>query len=174
MGLASAFGIIQNHKGVITVYSEVGQGSTFNIYLPLSDKTPEIEKVIDKDLVRGSATILFVDDEENIIEVGKEMLEILGYDVITALGGKEALESVYKYGDRLDLVILDMIMPEIDGGKVFERIHAMNPNLPVILSSGYSINGKAAEILDGGCRGFIQKPFSMEELSRKIREGLNP
>jgi len=172
LGLASAYGIIKNHRGLITVYSEYGHGTTFNIYLPISEKDIHQEAVTKLEMVKGSETILLVDDEPMIIEVGKEMLEILGYRVVVSQGGLDALDKVTSMGGEIDLVILDLIMPEMDGGKTFDRIREIQPKIPVMLSSGYAINGQATEIMQRGCNGFIQKPFTISEISQKIRQVL--
>jgi CheY-like chemotaxis protein len=100
------------------------------------------------------------------------MLKNLGYQVIVAASGAEAVEVISQRGDSIDLVILDMIMPEMDGGMTFDRLHAIMPNIAVLLSSGYSINGQAINIMQKGCKGFIQKPFTLSELSQKIRRTL--
>ena len=174
LGLASAYGIIKNHDGIITVYSEIGHGTTFNIYLPFSNlEAAPAEATADKGLITGSETVLLVDDEKMILEVGTPMLEKMGYRVITADGGAQAVDLVEQQGAELDVVILDLIMPDMDGGKVFDRIHALRPQLPVLLSSGYSMNGQADKIIQRGCTGFIQKPFDIYELSRKIRKVLD-
>jgi PAS domain S-box-containing protein len=169
LGLASAYGIIKNHKGIISVYSEVGQGTTFNIYLPTSDQEVFTEEPIEAALIGGSETILLVDDEAIILEVGKAMLEKLGYRVVIADGGEQAIDAVQRKGSAISLIVLDMMMPGMDGGKTFDRIREIAPDIPVLLSSGYSINGKAKEIIERGCNGFIQKPFNLSELSQKIR-----
>ena len=173
LGLASAYGIIKNHNGFIDVYSEKGEGTTFNIYLPASEKQAVKEKKIDEELVSGTETILFVDDEDMIIEVAQGVVESLGYNVLTARGGKEAIEVYKNNQHKIDMVILDMIMPQMDGGEVFDKLKKINPDIKALLSSGYSINGQATEILDRGCNGFIQKPFNMADLSKKIREILD-
>jgi len=173
LGLASAYGIIKNHGGVIEVISDVGHGSTFNIYLPLSEQQPYQEEFVQEKLFKGSETILLVDDEEMIIDVGKSMLERLGYHVIVAESGEQAVEVVRRKVNEIDLVILDMIMPGMDGGKTFECIREIQPALPVILSSGYAINGQAAKIMKKGCNGFIQKPFNISKLSQNVRTILN-
>ena len=172
LGLASAYGIIKNHDGIISVYSEVGHGTTFNIYLPLSDQTAQRGVPMKRGLFEGTGTVLLVDDEEMILKVGRPMLEKLGYQVVTAGGGKQAVDLVAQKGAEFDIVILDLVMPGMDGGRVFDRIHALRPRLPVILSSGYSINGQADDIMQRGCAGFIQKPFDIFALSRKLRKVL--
>jgi two-component system cell cycle sensor histidine kinase/response regulator CckA len=173
LGLASAYGILKNHGGFITCYSEVEVGSTFNIYLPAhAKKGTQTEKVVEEAL-GGNETILLIDDEKMIIEVGRKMMESLGYLVVAAGKGKEALTLYRKRYDHIDLIILDMIMPYMGGKDVFNRIKEINPKAKVLLSSGNSLNGQAQEIMAQGCNGFIQKPFDMVELSRKIREILD-
>ena len=120
----------------------------------------------------GHETILLVDDENMIIDVGKQILEMMGYKVLTAKSGKEATEIYKQNMDKIDMVILDMIMPDIGGSEVYDRLKKINPEIKVLLSSGYSINGLATEILNRGCNGFIQKPFSIKKLSHKLREVL--
>jgi len=169
LGLASAYGIARNHGGMITVYSEPGHGATFNIYLPVTEEDACVDVPGPEDLALGSETILLVDDEEIIAEVGQEMLAKLGYDVLIARGGEQAIAMTMDKDRKIDLVILDMIMPDMDGGRTFDALHELWPDLPVILSSGYAINGQATEIMERGCNGFIQKPFNIFELSQKIR-----
>jgi len=173
LGLASVYGIIKNHGGFINVYSEKGKGTTFNIYLPQSDKEVRQAPPLHDRILKGSESILLVDDEDMIIEVGEAMLRRVGYQVIVAKGGEQAVEVIKERGNEIDLVIVDMIMPGMDGGQTFDRIKELRQNLPVILSSGYSIDGKANEILQRGCDGFIQKPFNLSALSQKIQEILN-
>ncbi|MBW2172273.1 MAG: PAS domain S-box protein [Deltaproteobacteria bacterium] len=171
LGLASAYGIIQNHGGIIDVDSEQGKGATFTIYLPASEKTiPPKEKRLTDDILKGTETLLLVDDEDKILDVGREILKEMGYKVLIARNGKEAVEIFNEHKDTIDLVILDMIMPEMGGGEAYDRIRVEAPEVKVLLSSGYSIDGQASEILERGCDGFIQKPFKMKELSMKIRE----
>ena len=169
LGLASAFGIIQNHNGFITVDSEVGRGTTFTLYLPATEKPVVLEAKIAEHLTRGSETVLLVDDEELIINVGKTMLEKLGYAVVVALSGQEAIDIFTRMGDRVDLVVLDLIMPGMDGGKTFEQIRRIDPGIRVLLSSGYALDGQAKAVLQKGCNGFIQKPFTIQALSNKVR-----
>ena len=170
LGLASAYGIIKNHQGFMTVYSVLGRGSTFNIYLPACLKTPVSDKPMIEEMVTGEGNILLVDDEEMIIEVGSEMIASLGYTVRVARSGPEAIDLYQTYSDDIDLVVLDMIMPGMSGGETFDRLKQVNPDVKVLLASGYSINGQATAIMDRGCSGFIQKPFNMLALSLKIAE----
>jgi two-component system cell cycle sensor histidine kinase/response regulator CckA len=173
LGLASAYGIVKNHGGIITVYSEVGHGTTFNICLPLSDKTAEKEETPTSAFIKGTETILLIDDEQMITEVGQTMLEKLGYRVFVANSGEDGIALMNERGADIDLVILDMIMPGMDGGQTFDRIREIHSTIPVILSSGYSLNGQAEKIINRGCNGFIQKPFDLETLSRKVHEVMN-
>jgi PAS domain S-box-containing protein len=169
LGLASVYGIVKNHEGFINVYSKKGKGTRFEIYLPASGKgVPYKEKVKEK-FVEGKETVLLVDDEAMILDVGERMLGKLGYKVFTAKDGKEAIAVFEKYHNKIDAIILDMIMPKMGGGETFDRIKKMKPDIKVLLSSGYSINGQATEILNRGCNGFIQKPFNLQNLSQNLR-----
>ena len=172
LGLATVYGIIKGHKGMINVYSEPGHGTTFTIYLPASEKEVVKEKAATATIVRGTETILLVDDERMVLEVNKELLEYMGYRVQTAGNGQEAIAVYMEKRNEIDLVILDMIMPGISGGETFDRLREINPGVKILLSSGYSVTGQAQEILDRGCNGFLQKPFQLENLSLKVREVL--
>ena len=169
LGLASAYGIIKNHGGVIQVNSKSGEGSTFVIYLPMTEEKIEAKKVsATRSIHKGSETVLLVDDEDNVVQVGKAMLEHMGYKVLIAQNGIEAVEIYKEMAHQIDFLILDMIMPGMGGGKTFDLIKEINSDIKVLLSSGYSLDGEAAEILRRGCNGFIQKPYTLEELSEKI------
>ncbi len=173
LGLASAFGIIKNHGGAITVYSEPGHGATFDIYLPASEKAVTKEKEPSAEVLRGSERVLLIDDEGMILDVGKEMLTALGYKAMLAGSGREAIGLYKENQDKIEIVILDMIMPDMNGGEVYDTLKEINPKVRVLLSSGYSIDGEANEIMKRGCDGFVQKPFNMKQLSVKIREILD-
>jgi PAS domain S-box-containing protein len=170
LGLASVYGIIKSHGGYINVYSETDMGTTFTIYLPASVKeVPQEASKPVPTVSKGTGTILLIDDEKMIIKVGEELLEELGYKVLTAESGQDAIKLYKKNADRIDLVIMDMIMPGMGGGETFDHLKEIKPDIKVLLSSGYSINGQASEILERGCDGFIQKPFNINQLSEKIQ-----
>ena len=173
LGLASVYGIIKNHNGFINVYSEKGQGSTFNIYIPASlqkdKRDQQAPSDTEIDLSPRSETILIVDDEAMILDVASDMLKTLGYTVITAKDGPTAISLYQEQMNSIDLVILDMVMPEMSGGEVFDELKKINPHAKVLLSSGYSLNGQASRIIDRGCDGFIQKPFTIGDISRQLR-----
>jgi nitrogen-specific signal transduction histidine kinase/CheY-like chemotaxis protein len=173
LGLASAYGIIKGHGGMITVYSEKGQGTTFHIYLPASKKKAAAEEAVETELSGGRETILLVDDEEVITEVTSRLLGELGYTILTAGSGEQAVEIYRQRHTGIQLVILDMIMPGMSGGETFDELRAINPSVRVILSSGYSIDGKAQAIMKKGLRIFLQKPYRLHDLAKKIREALS-
>ena len=174
LGLASAYGIIKNHNGIINVTSKKGRGTTFNIYLPVSrNGGKEKEKKSEVKLIKGSETILLIDDEETIRNVGAEILNEIGYNIIPASGGKEGIENYKQNRENIDMIILDMIMPDMGGKRTYNLLKEINPDIKVLLSSGYSIKGQATEILEKGCDGFIQKPFNIKKLSHAIREILD-
>jgi len=173
LGLASVYGIIKAHGGYIDVESKEKHGTTFRVYLPVAKR--KIKKVIktSDEFIKGTGTVLLVDDEEIIRDVFKDMLETIGYKVFSAKDGKEAIEIYRKNQNNIDIVLLDMIMPNIGGGEAYDRLKEINPDIKVLLSSGYSIDSEATEILNRGCNSFIQKPFNINELSGKIKKILN-
>jgi PAS domain S-box-containing protein len=172
LGLASAYGIVKNHNGIIRVYSEQGHGTTFVIYLPASQVEALDVSETDFTLLKGSECILLVDDEEGPIEVEKLMLKELGYSVITAENGMKAIDIYAQNSEKVDLVALDMIMPEMSGKATYLELKRINPAVRVLLVSGYSTNKQTEELFELGCKGFIQKPFDIIELSQKLREVL--
>ncbi len=173
LGLASVYGIVKGHHGFVDVQSQRGKGSTFFVCLPRAFGAPACESAPqEKTIFHGRETVLFVDDEKTIIEVMQDILESLGYRVLTASSGEEAVEIFQTMPEEIDLVILDVIMPGMGGMETFEAVKAIRPEVKVILSSGYSVNHIAKEIMEKGCRAFIQKPFNIETISRKVREVL--
>jgi len=172
LGLASAYGIVKNHGGIITAESRPGRGATFTFFLPATDKA--VEKHVEQEAapLKGSESILLVDDEEMVLEVGAAMLKHLGYRVIQARGARQALNTYRVRAAEIQLVILDVIMPEMTGEAVYAELRRINAEVRVLVSSGYSVDEQARGLLEHGCRGFIQKPFGIAELSLKVREVL--
>jgi CheY-like chemotaxis protein len=173
LGLASAYGVIKNHGGFINVDSEKGEGTTFDIYLPASEKEVLEDKKLIEELLKGDETVLLVDDEDMIIDVSERLLGKLGYKVLIARSGKDAIKIFKAKKDFIDMIILDIIMHDMSGGDIYDKLKEINPAIKVLLSSGYSINDQTTGILERGCDGFIQKPFNVRDLSQKIREILD-
>ncbi len=176
LGLASVFGIVDQHGGIVTVDSRVGIGSTFTIFLPALSQPSDLES--NRPLKPSTrcdgpgqrlGTILVVDDEPYILDANKAMLDALGYDVLLADGGAAALDLFARHQVRIDLLILDLAMPEMGGEVVYERIKALRPQVRVILSSGYGVEGLAESLLKKGCDGFLQKPYTMGQLATQIK-----
>jgi two-component system cell cycle sensor histidine kinase/response regulator CckA len=173
MGLASVYGIIKAHGGYIDVKSKVKQGTTFGIYLPATTQRVGKAKKASAKLIKQTWTVLIVDDEADVLKVCVSILEKIGYRVLAAKDGQEAIGLYRNNKEEIDIVLLDMIMPDMSGGEVYDRLKEINPEVKVLLSSGYSIDGEATKILNRGCDGFIQKPFDIKKLSVKIGELLN-
>ncbi|MDD5169533.1 MAG: response regulator [Syntrophales bacterium] len=174
LGLASVYGIVKGHDGYIDVESRPGTGTTFRIYFPISRQQKADEsRPTAEGILRGVETVLFVDDEEEIVKVSKALLEIIGYRVITAGGGQEAIRLYEQQKDEIDIVLLDMIMPGMNGVQVYEQLKAINPDVRILLLSGYNRDREATSVLAGRCNGFIQKPFKINDLSRIIRQALD-
>ena len=172
MGLSSTYGIIKNHNGIIQTESRKGEGSVFTVYLPAATKVAALEPRRFGKIVPGEETILVVDDEPTVLRVAEEMLKRIGYTILTAENGAKAIACYREKQEEIDLVMLDMIMPELDGGETFDRLREIDPTVKVLLSSGFSLDGQASDIMKRGCNGFIQKPFDLRELSSKVHEVL--
>ncbi|MCD6406242.1 MAG: PAS domain S-box protein [Planctomycetes bacterium] len=173
MGLAAVYGTIKNHKGSISVYSEVDRGTTFRIFLPLADdqcKSVSVDTAVLP--VVTPASILIVDDEESVRDVIAVMLTSLGHKVVTCHNGAEAVEYYRRAWRNIDLVILDMVMPQLTGGEMFAAMKNINPAIKAILVSGYTVDGEAQDILNNGVLSFIQKPLRLADLSRHVNEAL--
>lgn len=174
MGLAMVYGIVKNHEGFVNVYSEVGHGTTFKIYLPLEEGAAAAAEKPDKEgIMPGTGRILLIDDEEMVRGLASEMLTHLGYEVVTADDGEQGVRMYRRADQTFDLVIIDMIMPKLGGRDCFRELKRINPHIKAILSTGYGINGKAQEILNDGVRGFIQKPYRIDQLGRIVKQVLS-
>ncbi len=175
LGLASVYGIVTNHGGIIKVYSEKEKGTTFDIFFPASrseiQQTSQQDSNFD-DLIMGEGTILLVDDEKSILDLCGKLLNRLGYKTIKCDSGIKAVETYMRMGSDISMVLLDMTMPAMSGGETYDRLKEINPDVLVLLASGYAINDEAQKILNRGCSGFIQKPFTITDLSKKIYETL--
>ncbi len=175
LGLASAYGIVQNHGGLIAASSRKGAGSVFHVYLPAADKEASPQaKPVDKPAsfaappAAGRFTVLIVDDEREVLETLARILRLKGFRVLAALSGKNAVEIYRTARDPIDIVVLDMLMPEMGGSEAFNRIRQIDPGARFILSSGYSLGEDIVRILDSGGVGFLQKPYHPDLLVEKI------
>ncbi len=170
MGLATVYGIVKNHNGYIHVYSELGNGAEFKVYLPVSEKEQaEKEKTHEDKLLPGSETILIADDNEPLLQGLRHILNTLGYKTLTAGNGQEAVELYKRRKSEIDLVIMDISMPVMSGKEAFFRLRNINRQVKIIVFSGYSQNEVVQNLLDAGAKDFIQKPFAPEALIEKIR-----
>lgn len=170
LGLAAVMGIVRGHKGAIKVYSEPKRGTTFKILLPASNRPAELfNGDAHNDDWQGSGTVLLVDDEETVRGIGKEMLQELGYSVITANDGREAVE-IFRNNPAIDLVILDLTMPHMDGEQCFRELRQAKPDVKVIISSGYNEQEVTQKFVGKKLAGFIQKPYRLLTLREAIRK----
>jgi CheY-like chemotaxis protein len=170
LGLATVYAIIKHHRGIIRVDSQPGRGTTFHIFLPVSAKAAVAEPTRNDAVLRGSGAVLLVDDEDSIRMVAGRILQQLGYQVLAAENGLQALELYRRDRNRIDLVILDMLMPGMGGAETFQKLKEFDPGVRVLLSSGYSLDGGAQQTIAAGARGFIQKPYRLAVLSHKVSE----
>ncbi len=172
LGMAAVYGIVRNHNGWISVDSALGRRTVIRIYLPAIKD--ELEEALDlnTELLKGTGTILVIEDEEIVMDVTREILKRLGYDVLEAKTGMEALDLTKDFNGDIDLAILDIGLPDMGGNMVYPRMKEIRPDLKVIVCSGYTIDGPAQEILESGAQGFIQKPYSLTTLSATLHDVL--
>lgn len=175
LGMASVQGIVRSHGGFLKVTSEEGKGTTFRIFFPEMEETTdlvpqpqEVNEMLEPGQNRG--TILLADDEEFVLDVTRKMLEHFGYTVLIASDGLEAIEVFQEHIDEICCILLDLTMPQLDGEQVFERIRKMKPSTKVIICSGYSEHHSTEKFAGKGVAGFLNKPFTLEALSRKLNQ----
>ena len=172
LGLASVYGSIRQHNGSITVYSEPGRGTVFHVYLPLASGN-QAEPVARKDLIHGRGCILVIDDEEIMRITAMELLQYLGYKVLLAANGREGIEIFKKEKNCIDLVLLDMVMPVMNGRECFMELKKIDPEARIVISSGFVLDEKISEMDGAGLAGFIRKPFQASELGKVIAGALS-
>jgi CheY-like chemotaxis protein len=174
MGLATLYGIVKNHGGFSAVYSEQGTGTTFKLYFPTATgKIAEALEEVESEGLEGNETILLIDDEPTVLTMWSDFLVDRGYTVITAENGPIGIEQYRKMRHVIDLVILDYIMPGMNGKEVLEALKKIDDGVKVLIASGYSENGQAKDLITGASDGFLQKPATMFQLLSKIRSILD-
>lgn len=174
LGLSMVYNIVKLHHGCIDVYSEEGLGSTFNVYFPVADgQLQEKIKQTEIDIKRGTGVVFVVDDELVMREIAQGMLHECGYDVLLAENGLEAVKVFNKRHQEIALVLLDMVMPKMSGKEAYEEMKKIDPNVNVLLASGFRQDERTEEILKMGVKGFIQKPYTITSLSKAVYEVLN-
>ncbi len=174
LGLAQVLGIVQQHAGHLTVESRVAEGATFTIYLRPSSLPQPLAKLAERTPLQSGQgqTILLVEDEPAVLAAIKHTLEYLGYQTLTALNGREALDVYAVYKDKIALVLSDMVMPDMDGVTLFHSLKAQNPEIKLVMMSGYPFEEKGVKLLEQGVVNWFQKPISLEGLSQIINQAM--
>jgi two-component system, cell cycle sensor histidine kinase and response regulator CckA len=165
---------VQRHNGHITCNSEPGKGTTFKVYLPAISAEMKREASLEaSEHARGTETVLLVDDEEDIRELGKKILEGSGYTVLTAANGKDAVNLFKTHMGSLSLVILDVIMPDMGGKQCLEELLRIDPEVNVLIASGFVATEQTRKTIETKAKGFVRKPFNMEQMLKAVREVLD-
>jgi CheY-like chemotaxis protein len=169
LGLAVVYGIVKGHDGFINVYSQEGRGSTFHVYLPAIEAAVEKREVEELELSTGTETILLVDDEERVQALGQGVLELCGYTVLMAEDGLQALEVYQAHRGEIALVVLDVIMPQMGGRECLQRLRELDPQVKVLISTGYTAMGLAQELVAEGALEVVEKPFRIQDFAVAVR-----
>jgi len=175
LGLSMVYGIVKQHRGHITCYSQPGVGTEFKVYFPVKEEPAAFtEKAADEQLPSGGGeTVLLVDDEESIRELGTKILRHAGYEVLTATNGREGVDVYHRGRSRIALVVLDLIMPEMGGRRCLEQLLAIDPRVKVVIASGYTANGPLKAAIESGAKAHVRKPFNMKEFLETVRKVLD-
>jgi len=170
LGMAAVHGIIENHNGYILIDTELGKGTTVRLFLPAITEKPEDAERGEAIPVKGKGNVLIIEDENDVLNVIRKLLERLGYNVLEARTGEEAVHIAKTFEGEIQLAILDIVIPDMGGKAIYQAVMEARPHLKVIVCSGYSMDGPAQEIIDSGAHGFIQKPLDLSKLSEKLNE----
>ena len=175
LGLATVYGIVKQHNGYIDCNNQPGIGTTFNIYFPVADVEADEQQTAERTVASagGNETILLVDDEELLRGLAQEFLSEAGYTVITAQDGQKALEAYQEMGDKIDLVILDLIMPQMGGAECLEELRKINPQVKALVASGHVPGEQIQQLMQSGALGFVKKPYGLAEILGLIRDALD-
>jgi two-component system cell cycle sensor histidine kinase/response regulator CckA len=173
LGLSVVYGIVKRHDGFIEIYSEEGQGSTFHVYLPAMEDTVAEREMEELEWPTGTETILVVDDEEGVRALGRTVLEPCGYTVLMAENGPQALEVYQAYQREISLVVLDVIMPQMSGRDCLQRLRELDPQVKVLISTGYTAKGLAQELMAEGALAVVEKPFQIQDFAVAVRAAID-
>jgi PAS domain S-box-containing protein len=170
LGMAAVYGIVKKHRGYVFVESAPGQGTTVSIYLPGVQGKEQVSEIAPVYVAKENRTALIIEDEHLVMEVNRAIVEKLGYRVLEAKSGKEAIDIAEQYPDSIEFALLDVILPDMDGSMIYPKLMAKRPDLQVVVCSGFALDGPARQILESGAQSYIQKPFTVAALSAVLKK----